>query len=366
MSATLFDPIRIGAIELPNRIVMAPMTRMRASRDGIPTSLMAEYYAQRATAGLIVTEGTAITQPAQGFPQAPGIYSKEQVNGWRGVIDAVHGAGGRIVIQLAHNGRNSHSSLTGNALPVAPSAIVSNIPALTADFEELPPQVPRPLKVQEIEDIVEAFGFAAERAMDLGFDGVELQAANSHLIDQFLEDGTNLRTDRYGGSMENRIRFLSDIVNRVSSATGKERLGVRLSPFGQYGGIHDSRPLQLFKTVVKILSDAQIAYLHLIEARAAEIGLREGIKQNGLNNAQLFREYFQGAIISAGGYGPDNASTTVIDGFADAIAFGRLFTSNPDLVQRIHGHYELTAYDRNTFYGGDEHGYTDFAAMSAR
>jgi N-ethylmaleimide reductase len=361
MSAKLFDPIRVGAIALRNRIVMAPMTRMRANRDGVPTSLMAEYYAQRATAGLIVTEGTAISQQAQGFPRAPGIYSVEQTNGWRSLVHAVHEAGGRIVIQLAHNGRNSHSSLAGNALPVAPSAVVSNIPALTADFKEVQPQVPRPLTAIETEHIVDDFGLAAERAMDLGFDGVELQAANSHLIDQFMEDGTNLRCDRYGGSIENRSTFLSEIVERVSAVIGKERVGVRLSPFGQYGGIHDSHPLQLFTSVVRVLSGAQIAYVHLIEARAAEIGLREGIKQNGLNNAQLFREHFRGALISAGGYTPESAGAVVSDGFADAVAFGRLYTSNPDLVERIQRGYRLTAYDRTTFYGGAAEGYTDFA-----
>jgi N-ethylmaleimide reductase len=267
MSPSLLTPMRLGNLELRNRIVMAPMTRMRAGAGHVPTSLNAEYYRQRASAGLIISEGTAVSPDAHGYPQAPGIYTEEQIAGWRRVTDAVHSRGGRIVMQIAHNGRNSHSSLMPNGeLPVAPSAIPPTIAALTSGFEQVPAEVPRPLRISEIPEIVAAFRNAARNAMVAGFDGVELQGANSHLIEQFLETGTNQRTDHYGGPQENRARFLFEIVEEVATEIGTKRLGVRLSPFGQYGGIHDSNPLELFTFVVKELSRRGIGYLHLIEA----------------------------------------------------------------------------------------------------
>src|SRR5277367_3500589 len=210
---TLFSPLRLGPMQLPNRIIMAPLTRMRAGTGNVPTALNAEYYAQRSSAGLIISEGTAISSQAQGFPNAPGIYTTAQIAGWRRVTDGVHARGGRIVMQIAHNGRNSHSSLEPDgASPVAPSAIPPTISALTKDFQQVPAQIPRPLETSEIEVIVGGFGRAARNAMEAGFDGVELQGANSHLIEQFLEDGTNQRTDAWGGPVENRARFLMNIV----------------------------------------------------------------------------------------------------------------------------------------------------------
>src|SRR3984957_15944273 len=252
---TLFRPLRLGAMHLPNRVIMAPLTRMRSGAANVPTALNAEYYAQRSSAGLIISEGTAISNQAQGYPNAPGIYTAAQIAGWRTVTDGVHARGGRIIMQIAHNGRNSHSSLMADgALPVAPSAIPPAIPAFTKDFQPVQAEIPRPLQTAEIAVIIGTFRQAALNAIEAGFDGVELQGANSHLIEQFLENGTNQRTDAYGGSKENRARFLLEIVDEVTAAIGATRLGVRLSPFGQYGGIHDSDPLELFGFIIRELS----------------------------------------------------------------------------------------------------------------
>ena len=261
---SFFTPLQLGAIQIPNRIVMAPLTRMRAGANNAPTAMNAKYYAQRASAGLIISEGTAISPDAHGYPSAPEISTAEQIAGWRIVTEAEHARGGRIVMQIAHNGRNSHSSLrVDGSLPVAPSAVPPNIPALTKSFQQVKAEIPRGLETAEISAIVGKFRQASLNAIEAGFDGVELQGANSHLIEQFMEDGTNTRTDHYGGSQENRVRFLLEIVDQVSAAIGADRLGVRLSPFGQYGGIHDSNPMQLFSLAITELSKRNIAYLHV-------------------------------------------------------------------------------------------------------
>ncbi len=363
---TLFTSLRLGAMQLPNRIVMAPLTRMRAGARNVPTALNAEYYAQRSSAGLTISEGTAISPQAQGYPNAPGIYTSAQIAGWRIVTDGVHDRGGRIIMQIAHNGRNSHSSLMpdGDA-PVAPSAIPPTIPAITKDFQQVPAEIPRPLKTSEIAAITCTFRQAALNAIEAGFDGVELQGANSHLIEQFLENGTNQRTDAYGGSIEHRARFLLEIVDQVTAAVGAGRLGVRLSPFGQYGGIQDSDPLALFSFVIGELSKRRIAYLHLIEARGSEIGLTDELHENARNNAVLFRHAFDGPLLSAAAYTPGSAAEAIQNKHADAIAFGRLFIANPDLVERIKENRPLNAPDRSTFYGGGAHGYTDYKALGA-
>jgi len=357
---SLFSSLRLGAIQLPNRIIMAPLTRMRADTANVPTALNAEYYAQRSSAGLIISEGTAISPQAQGYPNAPGIYTTAQIAGWRTVTDGVHARGGRIVMQIAHNGRNSHSSLMPDgSLPVAPSAILPTIPALTKDFQQVPAETPRPLETAEIAVIISTF---RQAALEGGFDGVELQGANSHLIEQFLENGTNERTDAYGGSKENRARFLLEIADEVATAIGADRLGVRLSPFGQYGGIHDSDPLELFSFVIRELSKRRIAYLHLIEARGSEIGLTDELHENAQNNAALFRPAFDGPLLSAAAYTPESAAEAIEKKHADAIVFGRLFIANPDLVERIKENQPLNPPDRSTFYGGGAHGYTDYKA----
>ncbi len=358
---SLFSSLQLGALRLPNRIIMAPLTRMRAGANSVPTALNAKYYAQRASAGLIISEGTAVSPDAHGYPSDPGIYTAEQIAGWRVVTDAVHARGGRIIMQIAHNGRNSHSSLRPDgSVPVAPSAIVGNIPALTRDFQQVKAETPRALEADEIPAIVATFRQAALNATEAGFDGVELQGANSHLIEQFLEDGTNTRTDKYGGSHENRARFLLEIVAEVSATIGADRLGVRLSPFGQYGGIHDSKPKELFGFLIKELNQHHLAYLHLIEARGSEIGLTDELHENAVNNAVLFRSSFDGPLLSAAAYTPESAALAIEQKHADAIVFGRLFIANPDLVERIKGNNSLNASDRSTFYGGGEHGYTDY------
>jgi N-ethylmaleimide reductase len=363
MSA-LFTPLQLGAIKLPNRIIMAPLTRMRAGAHNVPTALNANYYAQRASAGLIISEGTAISPDAHGYPNAPGIYTAEQIAGWRAVTDSVHARGGRIFMQIGHNGRNSHSSLRPDgSTPVAPSAIPPTIPALTSEFQQVKSEIPRSLDSAEIPVIVGTFRQAALNAMEAGFDGVELQGANSHLIEEFLEDGTNTRSDSYGGTEENRIRFLLEIVDAVSTAVGVDRLGVRLSPFGQYGGIRDSNPRQLFSSVIKALSKRRIAYLHLIEARGSEMGLTDTLHEDAINNAVLFRPAFDGPLLSAAAYTPESAALAIEQEHADAIAFGRLFIANPDLVERIRGNHPLNPFDRATFYGGAEHGYTDYKSF---
>ena len=362
----LFRPMRLGAIELGNRIIMAPMTRMRAGPGHAPTALNSEYYAQRASAGLIITEGTAVSPQGQGYPNAPGIYTADQLAGWRSVADAVHARGGKIVMQIAHNGRNSHSSLLPDGmLPVAPSAIPTDIPAFTRDFQPAPAEVPRALDTEELPGIVAAFRQAASNAIAAGFDGVELQGANSHLIEQFLENGANHQTDAYGGTKENRARLLFELVAGVSASIGPDRLGVRLSPFGGYGGIYDSNPLELFTFVVRELSDRGIAYLHLIEARGSEIGLTDKLNDGALNNAALFRPAFAGPLITAAAYSPQSAAEALRMGHADAVAFGRSFVANPDLPERIRSGAALTPFDRSTAYGGGAHGYTDYPELAA-
>jgi N-ethylmaleimide reductase len=362
---SLFTPLQLGALELPHRIVMAPMTRMRAGVGNVATSLNAEYYAQRASAALIISEGTAVSAQAQGYPSAPGIYTQAQIEGWRMVAEQVHARGGRIIMQIAHNGRNSHSSLVPDGkVPVAPSAVPPNIPAFTIAFQPVEPEMPRALELPEITQIVKDFGQAAANALEAGFDGVELQAANSHLIEQFLEDGTNRRTDEYGGPIPNRARFLLEVVEEVSRVVGKDRLGVRLSPFGRYGGISDSDPMALFHYVIKELN-GRIGYLHLIEALGSEIGLSDQLNVGVRNNADLFRTVFSGPLITAAAYTPESALLAVEQGRADAVAFGRLFLANPDLVERIRDRHPLNAYNRATFYGGGAQGYTDYPRFSA-
>jgi N-ethylmaleimide reductase len=360
----LFTSLQLGAIQLPNRIVMAPLTRMRAGPNNVPTALNAEYYAQRSSAGLIISEGTAVSPQAQGYPSSPGIYTAEQIAGWRGVTNAVHARGGRIVMQIQHNGRNSHSSLLPDgSLPVAPSSIPPNLPGFTKDFQQVPIEIPRALETEEIPLIVGTFRQAALNAIEAGFDGVELQGANSHLIEEFLEDGTNQRADAYGGSKENRVRLLLDIVEEVTAAIGTDRVGVRLSPFGQYGGIRDSNPLELFTFVIQELDKRRIAYLHLIEAKGSEMGLTDELHEGAVNNLALFRGVFDGPLLSAAAYTPESAALAIENNHADAIAFGRLFIANPDLVRRIKESQPLNAYDRSTFYGGGERGYTDYETL---
>jgi N-ethylmaleimide reductase len=362
----LFSPGRLGAIELPHRIIMAPLTRMRADGHGAQGPLNAEYYAQRASAALIITEATAISAKGRGLPHMPEAHTEAQMEGWVRVVSAVHAGGGRIVLQLVHNGRASHSAyMEDKSLPVGPSAIAISGKVYMPDFSFAEYETPRPLGIKELPGIVEEFRRAAERGMQAGFDGIELHAANGYLLNQFLEDGSNQRTDIYGRSFENRCRLLFAVVNAVRDAIGAERLGVRLSPLGTASGMHDSDPIALYTFVISALSKLGIAYLHMIEARASGLGRTDVLKLDAPNNAALFSRLFDGPVISAGGYTPETAASAINLGYAYAIAFGRLFISNPDLVERIRTHAPLNPYDRTTFYGGGAHGYTDYPVLEA-
>ena len=358
----LFEKISFGSIQLSNRLVMAPLTRMRSSQPGnIPNALMATYYAQRATAGLIVSEATQVSQQGQGYPGTPGIHSSEQTEGWKLVTSAVHNAGGKIVAQLWHVGRISHRShQPGNALPVAPSAIKPEGGTFSADWQQVAFETPRALETSEIAGIVEDYRKAAQNAKDAGFDGVEVHGANGYLLDQFLQDGSNQRVDQYGGSIENRARFLLEVVDAVSSVWGIDKIGVRLSPYGTFNDMKDSDPVALFTYVLAQLSQRSIAYVHLIEPRSSGAGGGDGVVENVPDTAVLFRKAFKGMLLSAGGYNPDNAKEVVEAGLADAVAFGRFYISNPDLPRKIKEGIPLTKYDRSTFYGGGEKGYTDY------
>ncbi|MCO6431586.1 MAG: alkene reductase [Deltaproteobacteria bacterium] len=363
--ATIFDRLQCGDLLLPSRIVMAPLTRMRSRQPGnIPWELNAEYYGQRASAGLIVSEATQISQQGQGYPGTPGIHSDEQVKGWKLVTERVHSDGGRIFLQLWHVGRISHRSHQPHGgLPVAPSAVKPSGGGYSADWKEVEFETPRALETEEISGIVADYKRGAENAKKAGFDGVELHGANGYLLDQFLQDGTNKRTDRYGGSIENRARLLLEATDAAIEVWGKGRVGVRLSPYGTFNDMSDSDPVALFSYVIKELSSRGIAYVHLIEPRATKAGeLDENI--DAPDAAEIFRSAFKGVIISAGGYTPETAKEAVAAGKVDAVAFGRHFIANPDLPERIRRGAELNHYDRSTFYGGAEKGYTDYSYLS--
>lgn len=362
----LFDPLTAGELHLPNRIVMAPLTRMRSLQPGnIPHALNAEYYAQRAGAGLIISEATQISQQGQGYPATPGIHSPEQVEGWKLVTDAVHAKGGRIVLQLWHVGRISHSSFQpGGAMPEAPSPIRPAGKTMTADWKQVEFETPRALTLPEIAATIEDYRKAAENAKAAGFDGVEVHGANGYLLDQFLQDGSNQRSDAYGGSIPNRSRLLLEVVDAVTDIWGSGRVGVRLSPYGTFNDMQDSDPVALFTHVTTQLSERQIAYLHMIEPRATSAGGSDSVMQDAPSTSELFRTHFEGAFLSAGGYTPENAAAAVESGTVDAVAFGRLYIANPDLAERIRQGAALNPYQRATFYGGGEKGYTDYPFLS--
>lgn len=360
----LFRPIQLGALSLPNRIVMPALTRMRAAPGSVPTSLNAEYYGQRASAGLNITEATAISVQGHGYPQMPGIHTAEQLAGWRLVTEAVHAKGGRIVVQIVHHGRWSHSSYNPDgSLPVAPSAITPPGKAYTPTFEQLPYETPRALEASELPSIVGDFRRAARQAREAGFDGVEIHGANGFLLDQFLQDGSNRRTDAYGGTIENRARLLFEVMDGVADDIGKDRVAVRLSPHGNLGGLSDSDTVSHFSYVIGELSKRSPAYLHLIEPRASSVGFADDASVDSADNASLFRRLFTGPMISAGGYTTELAVEVVKAGRADAVAFGRMFIANPDRPERIRTGAVLNVFDRSTSYGGGAHGYTDYPTL---
>ncbi|WP_146688366.1 alkene reductase [Bradyrhizobium canariense] len=361
----LFSPLQIGPYQLRHRIVMAPLTRMRAAKPSLaPRPLNVEYYSQRATpGGLIIAEASPVIATGFGNPGVPGIYSDAQIDGWRQVVDAVHDKGGVIFLQLWHVGRVSHSSLQpGGALPVAPSAvpISAELKTMTADGKPAQYETPRALETGEIASVIEAYRQGARNALAAGFDGVEIHGANGYLIEQFLQSRTNLRTDQYGGSIENRARFLMEVTRAVIEIWGADRVGVRLSPYGIANDSGEADPMPLYTHVIKSLDPLGLAYLHFIEPRSSGAGRAEVNHQNVPSAMVLFRPIWSGKLITAGGFTGETAEAAIAAGHADAIAFGRIFISNPDLPRRLARGYQLTPYNRATFYGGEETGYTDY------
>ncbi|MDI1298026.1 alkene reductase [Methylotenera sp.] len=359
MALDLFSPVSLGSIALKNRMVMAPLTRNRAGEGGVPQAINAAYYEQRATAGLIITEATPISTMAHGYPALPGIYTDAQVAGWLKVTDAVHAKGGKIILQLWHVGRISHPSLLPNgALPVAPSAIKPEGKAFTykglVDYVE-----PRALEVSELSGIVADFVHATKYSLAAGFDGVEIHAANGYLLDQFLRDGSNKRTDNYGGSFENRARLLLEVTKAVVAVAGSDKVGIRISPVNPFNDMHDSNPQALFNYVVDELNQFNLAYLHAVEGGIHGGGIADPFDFDAL------RKHFKGAYVANLGYDKVRGNAAIASGHADAIAFGVPFIANPDLVQRYKADAALNEADSKTFYGGSEKGYTDYPFLNA-
>jgi N-ethylmaleimide reductase len=355
----LFAPYQLGPLRLKNRMVMAPLTRSRAERGNVPSSLAPEYYSQRAGAGLIVTEATQAGPGGQGYIATPGVHNDEQVAGWSRVTDAVHRKGGLIFMQLWHVGRISHPDFLDGQLPVAPSAIAPRgVQTYTAEgLKDIP--APRALEAHEIAAIVEEFRRAAQKARAAGFDGVEVHGANGYLLDQFLEDGTNQRTDQYGGSVENRARLLFEVIDAVAGAWGSERVGVRLSPGGSFNDMCDCHPDQTFGYVAARMAGMDLAYLHLIEPVQAQ-----GEHPSPDLSAHFFRPLYPGTLIVAGGYTLERANAVLRSGEADLVAFGQLFLANPDLPERFRQRAPLNAPDKATFYGGGAEGYVDYPTLA--
>jgi N-ethylmaleimide reductase len=354
----LFTPIKVGSLLLPNRIVMAPLTRNRAGPGDVPRALNASYYAQRASAGLIITEASPVSPLGHGYPATPGIHTEAQVAGWQGVTAAVHDRGGRIFLQLWHVGRISHPSLLpGGELPVAPSAIRPAGEAMTFTGPQ-PFVTPRALELAEIPRISEQFRRAAENALRAGFDGVEIHAANGYLLDQFLRDGTNRRSDAYGGSLQNRARLLMEVTDAVTAVWGTERVGVRISPLQPFNDMRDSNPEATFSYVVEQLNDFDLAYLHVTEMGQDVPGAAGPAFDLG-----RLRELWHGLYMTNYRYDRARANAALAAGTADLVAFGELYLANPDLPERFARDAPLNVPDSSTFYGGDEHGYTDYPFM---
>ena len=350
----LFTPIQLGRYELPNRIVMAPLTRNRAGADDAPIAMHAEYYRQRASAGLIITEATQVAPLGQGYPHTPGIYSQAQVAAWSRVTESVHQQGGRIFLQLWHVGRISHPSFHNGELPVAPSALQPAGEAMT--YEGMQPFVtPRALELDEIPEIVEQFRQGAKNALAAGFDGVEVHGANGYLLDQFLRDGSNHRTDAYGGSVENRARLLLEVTQAVIEVWGSDRVGVRLSPSNTFNDMSDSDPQATFSYAVQALNKFDLAYIHLLEPSEAD--LRYG---GTPIPTREFRPLYDGNLMTNWDYDQAKGNGAIAAGEADLVSYGKLFIANPDLPQRFKLNAPLNEPDPKTFYGGDEQGYTDY------
>ncbi len=367
---SLYDPLVAGDLQLANRVFMAPLTRNR-SPNAVPQPMTATYYAQRASAGLLITEATPISHQGQGYADVPGLYAPEQLEGWKRVTDAVHAAGGKIVVQMWHVGRISHTSLQPDGgAPVAPSAIRANAKTFVHDADGkgsfVPTSEPRALRVDELPGIVEDYRRAARAAIDAGFDGVEIHAANGYLIDQFLRSNSNQRTDEYGGSIENRARFLGEVVDAIVAEIGAGRTGIRISPVTPANDAADTDPQALFSHVVKVLARHPLAFVHIIEgSTGGDRDFQQGDRP--FDYAALRVDYTaaggKGAWVVNNGYTGELAEAAVAEGRADAVAFGRAFIANPDLVRRLQDKAPLNKPDQATFYGGGEHGYTDYPTL---
>ena len=360
MTLDLFSPITLGTISLKNRMVMAPLTRSRAPKDsGVPQAMNVTYYEQRATAGLIITEATPISPMGHGYPFLPGIYTQGQVAGWKQVVDAVHAKGSKMILQLWHVGRISHPSLLpNNALPVAPSAIKPVGQLYT--YEGMVDFVaPRALDASELPAIVADYVHATQCALEAGFDGVEIHAANGYLLDQFLRDGTNKRQDNYGGSIENRARLLMEVTKAVIAVAGSDKVGVRLSPVNPFNDMVDSHPQALFNAVATSLNQFNLAYLHVVEGGIGDAG------ETGSFDFVALRKHFSNAYMANLGYDKARGNAAIVSGQADVIAFGVPFIANPDLVERYRTNAPLNAADEASFYGGNEKGYTDYPFLNA-
>jgi N-ethylmaleimide reductase len=357
----LFTPVKIGPFTLSHRVVMAPLTRLRSEQPGdIPGDLMVEHYRQRASkGGLIIIESAAISKRSRAYHGAPGLYSDEQIPGFRKIVDAIHAKGGLVFAQINHHGRTSHLAMSEGTTPVAPSVVPFEQVAFTPDGW-LPVSPHRALKIDEIHAITEDFRKATERAFAAGVDGVEIHSANGYLLDQFLQDGTNHRTDEYGGSVENRARFLFEVLIAAASVRGADRIGVRLAPSGQFNSMADSNPEAIFGYVAERLNELGLAYLHIIESRIRGDETKAGEEQaEPVASAQL-RKIDQGTILSAGGFTRESAEAILQKGDADLVAFGRHFASNPDLPERLERNLPLNDYNRDAFWGGDHRGYNDY------
>jgi len=364
----LFKPLQLGPHLLKHRIAMAPLTRMRAQPETLAArALNVEYYAQRATpGGLIVAEASQVTPTGQGSPNTPGVYSEHQVAGWRAVVDAVHAKRGVIFLQLWHVGRVSHSSFQpGEALPVAPSAIAIPGKTKSASGQVVEYETPRALETNEIAGVIESYRLGAANALKAGFDGVEIHGANGYLLEQFLQSRSNARSDRYGGSIENRARLLMEVTEAVVSVWGADRVGVRLSPYGVSNDSGEADPMPLYTHVIERLAKYGLSYIHFIEPRSSGAGRAEVNHQNVPSACELFRPYWPGVLMSAGGFTAASANAAVQAGHADLIAFGRTFIANPDLVERVKRDIPFTPYNRATFYGGDVEGYTDYPVYAS-
>jgi N-ethylmaleimide reductase len=355
----LFSPIKIGTIDLSHRVVLAPLTRMRADLPGnVPNDLMKTYYEQRASqGGLLITEATFVSQTGNGGYASPGISTDAQVAGWRKVVDAIHAKGAKIVLQLWHVGRQSHVDLQPNGqAPIAPSAIQAEVRALLASGPTTG-SMPRAIELSEIPGLVDEFRKGAERAKKAGFDGVEVHSANGYLLDQFLQDNSNLRTDAYGGSVENRARLLLEVVEAVTSVWGGDRVGVRVGPSNKFGGMGDSTPNETFPYVARALARFGLAYLHVIEPLVTGNVSDDNLAPVA---AGMLRPLFEGPVIAAGGFDAAGADAILTKGDADLVAFGRHFLANPDLPERLRRDLPLNPYDRTTFYYGGTKGYADY------